>query len=87
MLKKVAVEKGLKDVEQYLSTQGYSVQEFERNSIENASFYNGFDAVVVTGQSINVLGYEDTKTKVPQIIAEGLTAQEIGRQIDSKITK
>jgi galactitol-specific phosphotransferase system IIB component len=87
ILKKVAVEKGLKDVEQYLSEQGYSVQEFERNSIENASFYSGFDAVVVTGQSINVMGYEDTKTKVPQIIAEGLTAQEIGRQIDSKATK
>lgn len=86
-MKKVAVEKGLKDVEQYLSEHGYSVQEFERNSIENASFYNGFDAVVVTGQSINVMGYQDTETKTPQIVAEGLTAQEIGREVESKTTK
>ena len=86
-MRKVAVEKGLKDVEQYLSEQGYSVQEFERNSIENASFYNGFDAVVVTGQSLNVFGYEDTGTKVPQIIAEGLTAEEVKNQLDRTVTK
>ena len=86
-MKKVAVEKGLGDVEQYLSNQGYSVQEFERNSIENSSFYNRFDAVVVTGESMNVMGFEDTKTKVPQIIADGLTAEEVKNQLDSKTTK
>ena len=86
-MKKVAVEKGLGDVEQYLSNQGYSVQEFERNSIENSSFYNGFDAVVVTGESMNVMGFEDTKTKVPQIIADGLTAEEVKNQLDTRTTK
>ncbi|MBV7274847.1 YkuS family protein [Clostridiaceae bacterium UIB06] len=83
-MKKVAVEKGLGDVEQYLSNQGYSVREFEMNSIENSKFYDQFDAVVVTGGSVNVMGYEDTKTKVPQIIADGLTAEEIKREIDNK---
>lgn len=86
-MKKVAVEKGLGDLQQYLSQQGYTVQQFERNSIENSSFYNGFDAVVVTGQSMNVMGYEDTKTAVPQILADGLTAEEIKNQLDSKTTK
>lgn len=83
-MKKVAVEKGLGDVEQYLSNQGYDVQGFEMNSTENSSFYDQFDAVVITGGSVNVMGYEDTMTKVPQIIADGLTAEEIKREIDSK---
>jgi galactitol-specific phosphotransferase system IIB component len=86
-VKKVAVEKGLKDLEQYLSKEGYSVKEFEMNSTENSSFYDQFDAVVITGGSVNVMGYEDTMTKTPQIIADGLTAEEIKSQIDSKAVK
>ena len=86
-MKKVAVEKGLSDVEQYLSQQGYNVQQFERNSVEKGSFYNKFDAVVVTGESMNVMGYEDTVTKVPQVVADGLTAEEVKNQLDSKMTK
>lgn len=86
-MKKVAVEKGLGDVEQYLSSQGYTVEKFEMNSTENSNYYNGFDAVVITGGSVNVMGYEDTKTKVPQIIADGLTAEEIKKEIDTKTTK
>lgn len=86
-VKKVAVEKGLKDLEQYLSNEGYSVKEFEMNSVENSSFYDQFDAVVITGGSVNVMGYEDTMTKAPQIIADGLTAEEIKSQIDSKAVK
>jgi galactitol-specific phosphotransferase system IIB component len=86
-VKKVAVEKGLGDVEQYLSNQGYSVKEFEMNSTENTSFYDQFDAVVITGGSVNVMGYQDTMTKVPQIIADGLTAEEIKKEIDNKMVK
>lgn len=86
-MKKVAVEKGLKDLEQYLSNEGYSVEEFEMNSVENSSYYDQFDAVVITGGSVNVMGYEDTMTRTPQIIADGLTAEEIKSQIDSKAVK
>ena len=86
-LKKVAVEKGLGDVEQYLSNQGYGVREFEMNSTENSKLYDQFDAVVITGESVNVMGYEDTMTKVPQIIADGLTAEEIKREIDNKLIR
>ncbi|MBC2581350.1 YkuS family protein [Clostridium sp. DJ247] len=84
-MKKIGIEKGLTDLEDYLSNEGYSVKEFDRNSIENSSFYDNLDAVVITGQSVNVLGYGDTKTKVPQVYADGLTLEEIKNQIETKI--
>lgn len=86
-MKKVAVEKGLGTVGNYLSNNGYSIEEFEINSTENSSFYDQFDAVVVTGQSLNVMGYSDTTTRVPQIIADGQTAEEIKNQLDNIATK
>lgn len=86
-MKKVALEKGLGTVGNYLSKNGYSVEEFEINSTENSSFYDQFDAVVVTGQSINVMGYSDTTTRTPQIIADGQTAEEIKSQLENIVTK
>jgi hypothetical protein len=83
-MKNIAIEKGLSDVESFLSNAGYQVKEFERNSIEKASFYNSFDAVVITGQSMNLMGYEDTTTKVPEIYADGLTPEQVEKQIEIK---
>lgn len=86
-MKKIAIEKGLSDVENYLSDAGYEVKEFQRNNIENASFYSDYDAVVITGQSVNLIGYENTKDKVAEIYADGLTPEEVKKQIELKTKK
>lgn len=84
-MKKVGVEKGLSDVKEYLTDNGYSVEEFERNSINNANFYNTLDAIIITGQSMNLMGIEDTKTEVPEVMADGLTPEEVKRQLENKV--
>lgn len=86
-MKKVAVEKQLSNVQQYLSNQGYSVEKIEKNMENNTSSFDKFDAVVLTGQSINMLGMEDTLTSTPTIDAEGLTPEQVKQQIENKITR
>ncbi|MCY6369092.1 YkuS family protein [Clostridium ganghwense] len=86
-MKKIAVEKQLSNIKNYLSNEGYSVEEIDKNIKNTTSSFDKFDAVVLTGQSINMLGMEDTLTSTPTINAEGLTQEEVKRQIESKITR
>lgn len=82
-MKKVAVQKGLTDVEDYLRSEGYEVQGFDNYNEKNSSYYDKFDAVVVSGQDKNILGMENTSTKAPAIDADGLTPQQVKSQIEA----
>ncbi|PAB59205.1 YkuS family protein [Anaeromicrobium sediminis] len=76
-MKRVGVEKSLQNVKTFLSNEGYDVVEFENNN----SDIRNLDAVVVTGQSNNFLGMQNTTTKAPVISADGCTPEDIKNQL------
>lgn len=82
-MKKVAVQKGLNPVKSFLNQQGYTVREFDSTKKNTSNFLNKFDAVIVTGQSENFMGMEDTKIKASMINADGMTPQEIKSQLEN----
>ena len=76
---KIAIDHGLLDVKSFLLSQGYDIEDFEVNQ----NNLNNFDAVIVSGQSINIMGMEETSTPIPIINATGLTPQEIYYKIQT----
>jgi galactitol-specific phosphotransferase system IIB component len=86
-MKRVGIEKGLKDIADYLSNEGYSVQTLSESLENNTSMYNGLDVIVAADYNTDMMGFSDTETKVPVVNASGLTPQEIKSLIDQKVNK
>lgn len=82
MGKKIAVERQLSNVKRYLTDKGYDVVNLEQNSELSGIDINDYDAIVITGQHRDMLGYEDTITKSPVIDATGLTPEDVESQIE-----
>mgnify|MGYP001235654706 CR=1 FL=1 len=82
-MKRVAVEKSLSNVKEYLQEQGYTVECLESNKDK----INSFDAIVVTGQNSNFLGMHDTSTKGTVVYARGLTPQDVHKELQSTIDR
>jgi hypothetical protein len=81
-MKKVAVERSLGNVRNYLQGQGFTVTDLEPNNKN----YQNCDAIIVSGQDSNFLGMEDAMTKAPVINAEGMTVEDIYKQLKSKLS-
>ena len=81
-MKKIAVQKGLKPIEDYLSEEGYTVKEFDNRKKNAGNFFNKYDAVIVTGENQNIMGIEDTISKTSIINATGMTGEEVKNQIE-----
>lgn len=80
MARRIAVEEGLSNVREALQAGGFEVTKMTSGTMNQA------DAVVVTGLSSNALGIHDTQgNKIPVIQAEGLTADEVVRQISQRL--
>ena len=86
-MKAIGVEKGLTNVAQYLENQGYSVQILGENMQSNVVKYDNLDAIVAADYNSDMMGFSDTLTKVPVINASGLSAEDVKKAIDEKITK
>jgi hypothetical protein len=86
-MKKVAVEKGLSMVADYLTSQGFSVELISEDLASNAAKFNGFDAIVTADYNTNFMGFSDTATEIPVINASGLTAEEIKNMINQQTNK
>jgi hypothetical protein len=77
MAAKVAVEQGLSDVNQALQNNGFEVV--------------GMDAAgscaccVISGQDMNMMGIADTYTQATVVNANGLTADEVVRQVQNAV--
>ncbi|MFZ5945018.1 MAG: YkuS family protein [Bacillota bacterium] len=71
----VAVESGLENVSQALQNAGFNVVNLENSKMQNVQ------CIVVSGVDDNVLGIETAQTKAPVINAQGLTAQEVVKQV------
>ena len=82
-MKRVAVEKSLSNVKEYLKEQGYTVENLENNKDK----INSFDAIVVTGQNSNFLGMHDTSTNGTVVYARGLTPEDVHRELQSSINR
>jgi len=80
-MKRVAVEKSLKNVKAYLENQGFNVYDLEVGKTD----LNNFDAVVVSGQDSNFLGDQTTNTKAPVISAKGMTVENIFNQLNNQL--
>ncbi|MFD3158629.1 YkuS family protein [Haloimpatiens sp. FM7330] len=85
MKKRVAVEKGLRPVKQFLSEDGYKVSEFTSKEMNDSAYFNKFDAVIITGEDENMMGMEDAITEVPVISAHGMTPEEVKSQMENKM--
>jgi 5,10-methylene-tetrahydrofolate dehydrogenase/methenyl tetrahydrofolate cyclohydrolase len=82
-MKKVAVQKGLNPIKDYLSEEGYTVKEFDNRKKNAGNFLNRYDAVVVTGENQNIMGSQDTISKAPIINATGMTVEEVKKRIEN----
>lgn len=81
-MKKVGIEKGLRNVADYLSSEGYSVQELSGSIKENLSRLGNLDVIVTSGLDTDMMGQSTTETKTPVVNADGLTPQEVKSLID-----
>ncbi|GLI83520.1 MULTISPECIES: YkuS family protein [Rossellomorea] len=80
MTKRVGVEQSLSNVVQALREKGYDVVE-----LKNEQDVNGCDCCVTTGLDTNVMGMQNTTFKGSVIEADGLTADQVCEQVDSRM--
>ena len=81
-MKKVAVQKGLNPIKDYLCEEGYTVKEFDKSKKNAGNFLDRYDAVIVTGENQNIMGVEDTISTTPIIDASGMTGEQVKEQIE-----
>ena len=79
-MQKIAVQKGLTPVKDYLTDHGYTVETVDLDAFSKAQNEN-YDAIVLTGMNKDFLGIEETATSAPVIDATGMTPEEIYEQI------
>ena len=84
MKHKVAVEPNLTQVKDLLTSRGFQVESANIGN-DASKFQNNYDAIIVTGLNTNTLGINDTSTKAVIINADGLTADEIFNQLQSRL--
>lgn len=86
-MKKVAIEKELSSIGNYLEKSGYDVQQLNSNMKYNPDELDKFDAVVLSGMREDVTGMQDTLSSVTVINAEGMTREQIMDQINKAPSK
>lgn len=79
---KVGVEGSLTDVQQALQERGYDVVQLKQESDAQ-----GCDCCVLTGIDSNVMGMADTVTKGSVIEANGLTADQVCQEVESRLNR
>lgn len=72
----VAVDKSLSPVSKLLKDNGYKITDMKDKSA---------NAIIVDGLDDNFMGMEDIVNDVPVINAQGKTAEEILKELESKL--
>ncbi|MCM1992023.1 YkuS family protein [Oceanirhabdus seepicola] len=85
-MKKVAVQKGLGPIKNHLENEGFKVKEFDNRKKSAKNYLDKFDAVVITGESKDVMGIEDTLTNASIINADGMSAEDVKNELDREMT-
>ncbi|MDF2855066.1 MAG: hypothetical protein K0Q87_917 [Neobacillus sp.] len=77
---KIGVEQSLTNIQMALREKGYDVVELKQESdAQNC------DCCVVTGLDSNVMGMQDISTKGSVIEANGMSADEVCQQVESRL--
>lgn len=76
-MKNIGIQKELSTVRDYLKDSGYNVFEVDTTNIVSSTTLQSFDALIVNGANDNIMGIDDTSTKIPVINADGLTPTEV----------
>ncbi len=77
---KIGVEQSLSAVQEALRNQGHEVVELKQEyDTKNC------DCCVISGMDQNVMGMQDTTMKGPVINADGLTAEQVCQEVDSRL--
>ncbi|MFA5523538.1 MAG: YkuS family protein [Tissierellales bacterium] len=84
-MKKVGIEIGLRNIAEYLSSEGCSVHEISGPMIDNLSRLGNLDVIVTSGMDTDMLGHSTTKTKTPVLNVSGLTPEEVKSLIDRQM--
>ncbi|MDF2523450.1 MAG: hypothetical protein K0R31_1091 [Clostridiales bacterium] len=84
MNQKIAVERHLTQVKDLLSSKGYQVDIVDTGEV-SASKIKDYSAIVINGLSENFLGIQDTSTKAAVINAEGMSADEVYKEIQTRL--
>jgi hypothetical protein len=77
---RIGVEQSLSNIQQALRDRGYDVIELKQESDTQ-----GCDCCVISGLDSNVMGMQDTSIEGSVIEANGLTADEVCRQVENRI--
>lgn len=81
-MKKVAVQKGLGPIRNHLENEGFKVKEFDNRKKSAKNYLNKFDAVVITGESKDFMGIEDSLTNASIVNADGMTPEDVSNEIN-----
>lgn len=76
---KIAIESNLTPVKNYLTEKGYNVDSINVNG--HPSKLDDYDAIVVTGISDDFLGYQAAQTKAVIISVNGLSPEDVEKEI------
>lgn len=77
---RIGVEQSLTNIQEALRQKGYDVVELKAE--QDAQ---GCDCCVITGIDSNIMGMQDTTTKAAVIEANGLSADDVCQQVESKL--
>ncbi len=84
-MRKIGVEKGLSNVVDYLTNEGYSVEVLSESIDNNIPKLKDLDAIVTAGYNTDMLGISDTETQAPVVNAKGLTLEEVKAQLEQRL--
>lgn len=79
-LAKIGVEQSLTNIQQVLREKGYDVVELKQEADAKDC-----SCCVVTGLDSNVMGMQNVTTNASVIDANGLSAEEVCRQVEQRI--
>lgn len=85
MNKRIAVEKDLNQVRDYLQAKGFVTESINYGEYTN-KITDRFDAYVVTGMDRNFLGVSDTQTSAIVIDATGMSPQQIYNELNNRLS-
>jgi Holliday junction resolvase len=77
-LARIAVEESLNNVKEALENNGHEVVRMEANNMDNCQ------CCIISGQDKDVMGVENAETQASVINADGLTAEEIVKQVNQR---
>ena len=81
---KIGIERNLNNVIRYLEDNNIQVEVLEGSKKESRRAMNKFDAVVVSGTDINLMGMQDVIGKTRVINASGMSPEEVYEEIISR---